>query len=510
MATNPDRSSALVVDHVSKTFGSITVLNDVSFSIARGETVGLIGENGSGKSTFIKVLSGFHAPDRGAVVSMGERDISGVLAAGPTQTGLGFIHQDLALVENLTIVENLRISQFTTGLLGRIRWRQEERIVAGMIAKVGLTMSPTTLVSDLSVTDRALVAIARGLAEIDSAGTDRPRLLVLDEPTAYLPAEGVARLFAAVRRLTEDGTSILFVSHRLDEVIDHCERVIVFRGGNLVADELTEGQTERDLVTLMLGRSPEGLYPDYNERSGETVLTVEKLSGGTVEEVGFSARAGEIVGFIGLPGGGYEHIPYLLSGASRPRSGSITIDGARVDARAQTPQSAIARGIALLPADRKNRSGAQTLSLAENVTIATLSKFRARGVMLDAARERTVVREQIDNYSIQAPHPDAALSSLSGGNQQKALLAKWVIAEPRVYALHEPTQGVDVGAKRDVFRQMAGLAAEGTVLVIASVEYEDLARLCTRVHVVKAGRITLTIERDDLSAHALAVAVHER
>ncbi|WP_322411223.1 sugar ABC transporter ATP-binding protein [Microbacterium invictum] len=505
--TTQDAAPALSVANVSKTFGTTRVLTDVTLSVAPGEVAALIGENGSGKSTFIKILSGFHEGDRGGTVCMGGVDVSDALQDGPEKTGMGFIHQDLALVETMTIVENLRIGGFSTGFLGRIRWRQEAETVRGLLRRVGLDVDPNVRVGELSVTDRALVAIARGLAEIDRASHLSARLLVLDEPTAYLPVTGVERLFQAVAQLAAEGVSVLFVSHRLDEVLRYCTRAFVLRGGRLVADEPTAGRTERDLVTLMLGRAPEDLYPEYALSPAECSIEVTGLAGGLVESVDFDARAGEIIGLIGLPGSGYEEIPYLLSGCRPATSGSLRVGDQVMDVGRLEPGAAIRAGVALLPADRKSASGAQDLSVSDNITVATLGSVVRRGV-ISRREERDVVAAQIERFHIALPDPQHALSSLSGGNQQKALLAKWVISAPRVFFLHEPTQGVDVGAKREVFRHLTELARQGATLVISSVEYEDLAALCTRVHVMRRGRIIRTIERDDLSAHELAVAVH--
>jgi len=500
---------SLRVRHASKTFNAITVLDDVTLELRAGEVTGLIGQNGSGKSTFIKILSGFHHPDHGAEIEMAGRDVSGSLGDGAGSTGMAFIHQDLALVASMTILENLRIAQFTTGFGRRIRWRHEEGEVARILTRVGLTVSPHTLVARLSVTDRALVAIARGLAEIGLTESGHPGLLVLDEPTAYLPQSGVERLFSVIESLTAQGTSILFVSHRLDEVMEHCSRALVFRGGRLVADTETAGKTERDLVELMLGQPPEGIYPDTREDAGAPVLEVRGLHGGKVTGLDFVGRAGEIIGFVGLPGEGYDDIPYLLSGAAPARAGRATVGDHELDLIRLHPGEAIRRGIALLPADRKASSGALTLGVGENLTLPTLSRLTAGG-RLRHRRERELAARELERFTVTPARFDAALSTLSGGNQQKVLLAKWAITDPSVFLLHEPTQGVDVGAKREVFAHLDGLSRAGALLLISSVEYEDLANLCTRVHVVRRGTVVRTIEQADLSAHSLAVAVHQR
>lgn len=514
MTTNPLEPEAgaevsLRVRRASKTFNGITVLDDVTLELHPGEVTALIGQNGSGKSTFIKILSGFHQPDPGAEISMAGSDVTGSLGEGAGSTGMAFVHQDLALVPSMTILENLRIAQFTTGFGRRIRWRHEESEVARILARVGLTVSPHTLVARLSVTDRALVAIARGLAEIGLAESGHAGLLVLDEPTAYLPQSGVERLFSVIDTLTAQGTSILFVSHRLDEVMEHCARVLVLRGGRLVADTQTVGRTERDLVEMMLGQPPEGIYPDLREDTGQLVLEVKGLHGGKVAGIDLTGRAGEIIGLVGLPGEGYDDIPYLLSGAAPVQAGTATVGEHELDLTRLQPGEAIRRGIALLPADRKASSGAITLGVGENLTLPTLSRLTSRG-RLRHRRERDLAARELQRFTVTPARFDATLSTLSGGNQQKVMLAKWAITEPKVFLLHEPTQGVDVGAKRDVFAHLDSLSRAGALLLISSVEFEDLANLCTRVHVVRRGTIVRTLEQSELSAHALAVAVHER
>ena len=518
--SGPARTPAptLVAVGLSKSFSGVPVLSDVSLTLTSGEVVGLIGQNGSGKSTLIKILSGFHAPEHGAQVSMGGTDVTAHLGAGPAQTGMAFIHQDLALIPSMTILENLRIGRFATGAGRRILWQQEREHVRADLAKVGVSASPDTLVGDLSVTERALVAIARGLADASagasgddgasSHSTVEGRLLVLDEPTAYLPREGVERLFAVVRSLSEAGASVLFVSHRLDEVIEHCDRVVVLRGGSLVADVPVEGKSERDLVELMLGRRPEQLYPEHRTGEAETVLDVQGIAGQYAAGLSFTARRGEILGFVGLPGGGYDEVPYLLSGASPGTAGRVCVGSETYQAAWLTPARAMRCGIAMVPADRKGASGAIGADVKGNMTLPTLGSYARSGV-LRSRRERRAVDAELQRFDVRPRRSDVPLAALSGGNQQKVLLAKWFLSTPRVLALHEPTQGVDVGAKADVFTHLVRMAKEGAVVLLSSVEYEDLAHLCDRVYVVRDGVITRTLERGELSAHAVAAAVYD-
>ncbi|WP_417562861.1 sugar ABC transporter ATP-binding protein [Microbacterium sp.] len=506
----PALPASLEVTGVSKSFNGITVLDSIALRIEPGEVVGLIGQNGSGKSTFIKVLSGFHSPDEGARVLVGGREITDSLQEKASKTGLSFIHQDLALVESMTVLENLRIGNFQVGPGRRIRWKDEAAEVRRILELVGLDdVDPYLPITDLSVTEKALVVIARGLAELESGAELSARTLVLDEPTAYLPASGVERLFGVIRRVAAEGVGILFVSHRLDEVLHNCRRAIVFRGGRLVADVDVAGRTERDLIELMLGEPPEDLYPDYVAPRDDVRLVVERLCGDDVDDVSFTARSGEIIGFVGLPGSGYDRVPYLLAGASRATDGTVTVDGVRTEIRALSPLQALRRRIVLLPADRKGKSGVAGLKVGENLTIPTLRNL-VRGGVIRHRHERRTVAEQLSRFAVQPADGDAVMATLSGGNQQKVLIAKWAIADPTALLLHEPTQGVDVGAKHDVFAHLAQLAQAGTTILVASVEYEDLAALCTRVHVLRGGRIVRTVDRAELTPHELAAAVYDK
>ena len=502
-------ATTLSAVNVSKTFVGNTVLSDFDMTLEAGEIVALIGQNGSGKSTFIKILSGFHEPDDGAKIMLGTRDITESLGARASATGMAFVHQDLPLVPSMSIIENLRITDFETGFAGRIRWKHESQVVSTYLDRVGLNVDPRSRVGDLSVTEQALVAIARSLSEIDSGDELDARLLVLDEPTAYLPNDGVERLFGVIRNLADQGISILFVSHRLDEVIDNCSRAIVLRGGQKVADIVLKGKTERDLVEQMLGQVPEDIYPQINDSLGDDVIRVSGLSGSQLLDASFSAKRGEIVGFVGLPGEGYDELPYLLVGAKVATRGTVSVEDKTTPLPKITPGKAFDLGVVLLPADRKGSSGAVTISVGSNLSLPSLGQFTSWGV-LRKLREKTAVQAELSSAGVHPPNPDAPLATLSGGNQQKVLIRKWAYSMPKVYILHEPTQGVDVGAKRQVFGELARMSEEGATVLISSVEFEDLVNLCHRVHVVRKGTIERTLEGDALTVKELALAVHER
>ncbi|HEV7706974.1 MAG TPA: ATP-binding cassette domain-containing protein, partial [Asanoa sp.] len=326
--------------------------------------------------------------------------------------------------------------------------------------------------------------------------------------TAYLPRDGVERLFGVLRDLTAQGAGVVFVSHRLDEVRELCHRVAVLRGGELVAQVDAADQTERDLLGLMLGRPVEDLYPDTAEPEGVPRLTVDGLSGGALRDLSFAARPGEIIGFAGLPGSGYDEVPYLLTGARRATGGAVRLDDTSMSAPELRPRSAIRLGMALLPADRPRAGCAPALTVRENMTLPNLPGFTRMRSVLNQRRERRVALDQAERYGVTPLRTESALRFLSGGNQQKVLLAKWMLGAPRVLALHEPTQGVDVGAKREIFAHLSAAAAAGAVILMSTVEHEDLAHLCSRVHVFRGGRCVRVIEQGELTPGRLAEAVY--
>jgi len=476
---------------VSKTFDGIRVLHDVTLTVRSGEILGLIGENGSGKSTLIKILSGYHSADPGGRVVLGRG---------------AFIHQDLALIPSMTVLENLRIARFDTGFAWRIRWARERAHVRQYLAQVGLDVHPDTRVGQLSVTEQALVAVARGLADLDAS--DSHRLLVLDEPTAYLPNDGVQRLFKVLRALTAEGAAVVFVSHRLDEVRELCDRVAVLRGGDLVDVVEASSTTERDLLRLMLGRPIDEMYPDTPSSEGSPFFEVASLRGGALLDLSFTARPGEVIGFAGLPGSGYDEVPYLLTGARRALSGTLRLDGRVYPIVSMRPRVAIGLGMALLPADRSRTGCAPALTVRENMTLPSLSSFTWLRSIVLRGKERRAALAQASRFGVTPQRPESVLRYLSGGNQQKVMLAKWMLGAPRVLLLHEPTQGVDVGAKQEIFAHLSAAAASGAVVLMSTVEHEDLARLCSRVYVMHGGRCRRVIQQEDLTPHRLAEAVY--
>ena len=479
-----DEFAVVSLRGISKSFGPRKVLNGVDFDVARGEIQALLGQNGSGKSTLIKILSGVYEPDgaeNGAAPTLavrGERLALPLEPAAAAASGITAVHQDLPIIGSASVLENLRIGRFRTGRAWRIDWRRERRDVAARLAQFGIAAQPDQQAGALAEADRALLAILRGL---EGLPPDRPGVLILDEPTAHLPRDGVERVFDAVRKVARQGHAVVLVTHRLDEVFAISDRVSVIRDGAVSHRADTALSTERDLVRAILGFDLDDLYPEREEGHGEVALTVERLSGRRVENLSLVVRRGEVLGLTGLIGAGQEEVPYLLFGARPARSGTITAGARRFRQSELTPSGAIRAGMALLPADRRGASGIGSITVRENVSIPALRRF-FRGGFLREGQERAHVETLLRRFEVRPAEPELLLSALSGGNQQKALLAKWFQSEPTILLLHEPTHGVDIGSRRTIFRLIKNAAAAGSAVILFSTEYADLANLCDRVH----------------------------
>jgi ribose transport system ATP-binding protein len=486
---------------MSKTFAGLRVLSDVALEIQPGEIHGLVGQNGSGKSTLIKILAGYHAPDGGSELFVrGEPVRLPLSPAEPKHLGISFVHQDLGLAETASVLENLRVGRYATSVGRRISWGREAAVTREALERIGSTLDPHATVSSLRDVDRALLAIARALQEVHGRGGGG--LLILDEPTAYLPRDATERLFEAIRAVAAAGVGVLFVTHRLEEIQAITDRVSVLRDGVLVGTLETASVSQADLVERILGFSLDRLYPEPHESHGERVMSVQGLDGQIVRDFSVEIERGEILGVTGLVGMGHEELPYLLFGAERARAGALELDGERHDMRRLTPRRAISAGIVLAPANRRRDGGVGDATVRENVTLPSLSNYFRRG-RLRARLEGRQVAEMIRDFQVVPPDPEAALGTLSGGNQQKALLAKWFHRNPKVFVIHEPTQGVDIGAKRQIFQLIREAADAGTSFVLASSEYEDLANLCDRVLVLRDGRVVSALHGGALTPERL-------
>jgi ribose transport system ATP-binding protein len=481
----------LELRNLSKSFGGTHALRGVDLTILPGEVHGLLGENGSGKSTLIKVLAGFHEPEEGTLLIDGE-EVRLPLAPGQFRTlGMSFVHQDLGLVESLSVLENLRVAEIAASRSRwRISWRGERRRARETFERYGLILDPSATVADLKPVERALLAIVRALEEIRAVGRGHG-LLILDEPTVFLPKEGVERLFALVRDAAASGASILFVSHDLDEVLEITDRVTVLRDGKLVGTVVTRETTETTFVEMIIGRQLAALgevgHADLTER--RIGASVEGLTGRNVKDVSFEMHEGEIVGITGLIGSGFEEVPHLLYGARQAAAGRLVVRGDALDLTRLTPADAIDAGLALIPADRKTDGSVGSLPIVENMALSVLDRY-FNGISLERRRMRRETAALMSDFDVRPNDPSLPYGAFSGGNQQKALLAKWFQTEPRLLLLDEPTQGVDVGARQQIYGIIRTAVEErGMHVLCASSDYEQLAMLCDRVIVFGRGRI---------------------
>ncbi|HTT81113.1 MAG TPA: sugar ABC transporter ATP-binding protein [Stellaceae bacterium] len=495
---------ALELRRLSKTFGGQQALRDVDFAVRAGEVHGLLGQNGSGKSTLIKVLAGFHRPDPGARLRIFGTEVPlPIPPGGFRRYRISFVHQNLGLVPALTVLENLLIARFATTDRWRIDWPREAAAARATFARYGLDIAPLAAVSRLSSVERALVAIVRAVEEAGEGSG----VLVLDEPTPFLPRRDVERLFALIRRLAARGAAVIFVSHDIDEVLEITERVTVLRDGQVVGRLVTAESSRDDIVRMIVGRALEAPGPRPPPASGAPTIRVCDLAGGQLHGLSLELRRGEIVGLTGLLGSGYEQVPYLLYGALAASAGELALGGRTFDLRRLSPTAALGAGMVLIPGDRPVAGGVPALPIVDNLALPALGTRFAPWLL----RRSAIVahaRRLGETFGIVPNRPELPLSALSGGNQQKVVLAKWLQLDPALMLLDEPTQGVDVGARRTIFRAIRDAAERGTAILCASSDADQLAELCDRVVVLAHGRIVTEIARPALDKHAVVAACY--
>lgn len=480
-------------DNVVKEFGSVRVLHGVSFALQAGHTVGLIGENGAGKSTLMKILAGFESASGGTLRINGQSKQFASSRDAEAQ-GIVLIHQEFSLAEDLTISQNLFLGhEKKRGWLLDDASMQVE--AAKVLALVGLQADVNIRVKQLIVAERQLVEIARALLR-------KARLLIMDEPTATLTQGETKRLFELMAQLKADGVTMVYISHKLDEVKQVTDEVIVMRDGRFVAREDTKNLTRQQMASLMVGRELSHLYPPKAPHPA-SVAPMLKVSGltvpGWVEDIGFEIHPGEIFGFAGLVGAGRTELFEGLLGLRSRSAGKIELQGKATDLR--SPRAAAQQGLTYLSEDRKGKGLHVKFGLRENLTLMALERYTHP--FLDTNAEKAALKTAVDDYGIRTGDLRSLASSLSGGNQQKLALAKVLHPHPKVVVLDEPTRGVDVGAKRDIYFLIQRLAQEGLAVVVISSELVELIGLCHRVAVMRAGRLQAVLEEDQLTEQEL-------
>jgi ribose transport system ATP-binding protein len=498
---------ALSCVNATKRYGTVTVLDQFDLEILPGEIHALVGENGSGKSTFIKALSGYHSLEPGGTIAIAGRRLDRASAEEVYELGARFVQQDLGLVESLSVLDNFLLSSGFPTRLWTVRTRRAIRAVRAQLSRVGLDIDPRRPVASLSPAQKTEVAIARAL----QADPHSPAvLLVMDEPTATLASDAVDRLLQTLRRVAAGGCAILYVSHRLEEVLAVADRVTVLRDGKKIETRSTKGLRHTDLVTVLVGRdlreAESHLRDSTRQRAtkqdlGVPALGVEGLTAGPLKKFSFEVQAGDILGIAGITGSGREAVLPAIFAGTDMTEGTVTVKH-RTYSRLQ-PRSSVRAGIAYLPPDRKRLSGLLTLTARENLTIASLRSMKW-GFTLRRRREVAETRKWFAALEVRpASGIEKRLSEFSGGNQQKVLLAKWLRCGPAVFLLDEPTQGVDVGAKSEIYKHIVAAASGGAAVVITSSDVQELEALCNRVIVLRNGN-GRELPAEDLSASEIS------
>lgn len=486
----------LELHSVSKAFPGVQALDRVNFTLRAGEIHALIGENGAGKSTLIKVITGVYRPDAGKIVVDGsEASFADPLSAH--RKGIAAIYQEPTTFPDLTVAENIFMGHpIMTALFPRIDWRAMYSETANLLRDLEVDINPRVPMKMLTVAERQLVEVAKALSL-------RARVLIMDEPTSALTLQETKRLFRIMKQLRSGGTGIIFVSHRLDEVFGISDRITVLRDGQYIATHDTAAITEQQVIQCMVGRHVDNLYPKQEVELGDEILRVDGLSRhGEFANISFSVRRGEIVGFAGLVGAGRTEMARAIFGITRPDSGSVMVDKRPVKVR--RPEDALRHGIAYLPEDRQQYGLVLQMSIAHNVTLSI--PRRALMSLTNQRREQEVAGRYVDLLRIRTSSPLQTVSQLSGGNQQKVVLAKWLATGPKVLILDEPTRGIDVQAKAAVHRLMCELAAQGLGIVMISSELPEILGMSDQIIVMHEGVITGRFARGEASQEKILMA----
>ena len=494
----PTAPPVLAVEGLSKSFPGVRALHDVRFDVRAGEVHALMGENGAGKSTLIKIVSGVYRPDSGSVRIDGQEvRFSGPQAA--QAAGIATVFQELLLFPDLTVAENIFLGHAPRTAWGGVDWRAMNRRAAEILASLEIhELDVTAPVSSLSVANRQRVEIAKALSL-------NARVLIMDEPTAALPEADVVRLFAIVRNLRARGVGVVYVSHRMAEIFLLADRVTVLRDGTFVATKPVAATSEPELITMMVGRTIDHLFPKLPARVGAPVLEVRDLvAPPVVRGVSLAVRAGEIVGLAGLIGSGRSELAQAIFGITPASAGEIRIDGqpVRIGSAAQGKR----HGIAYVPEDRGSQGVVRPMTLRDNVSMAVLRRIARRG-FIDRAAETALATEAIDRFAIRARGPEQIVGKLSGGNQQKVVLGKWLATRPRLLIMDEPTRGIDVGAKAEIHRLMSELAAQGLAVLMISSELPEVLGMSDRILVMREGRIAAEFARGAADQETIAHAM---
>jgi ribose transport system ATP-binding protein len=497
---------ALQIADVSKTFPGQRALDHVSVEFRAGTVTALLGHNGSGKSTLIKLLAGFHKPDSdsGSVAVNGQQLKLPVAAGAAYDAGLRFVHQDLALIDEVSIADNFAmVSGYrNSGHLAPVSRRRQHEIVLTAFERLGIHESPEAKVASLGPTTRAMVAVARAIQDVGETGVDTSRhVLIVDEPTASLPHDEVDLVLDVLRAVRATGAAVIYVTHRVEEVLSIADEVTVLRGGQVVEARPRAGLTAEDVVRLIAGKSLTAVSPALaTKRLLEPVLELRDVTARRLRDVSLTVGRGEVVGVAGLTGCGRSELTRIITGAQTPESGQMFLGGAPLVPR--SPRDALDRGVASVPQNRASDGCVLGLSVQDNLSLGTLSEYSKRG-RLNRKRERERAVATVERFNVVPADVQALMRNLSGGNQQKVIIAKALRHSPQLLVLDEPMQGIDVGAKREIAQILRSLAEDGMSVIVGSADIQDMIGLCNRVFVLSRGRLAGTLSADKLSEDRL-------
>ena len=492
-ATTATATPRLTVTGVSKSFPGVMALQDVTFTVRPGTVHALCGENGAGKSTLMKIINGIYSPDTGEM----RIDDEPVRVRNPIEArakGIAMISQELNYVPDMTIAESFFIGRLPTRF-GKVDWAHMRREARRLLAEEGLDYSVNRKLGSLTVSEIQTLEILRAVYHDAD-------VLIMDEPTSAIAHREVASLFAKIRRLRSEGKAIIYISHKMDEVFELADDVTVLRDGTVVSSQAASEIGPETVIAQMVGRDLDHqAYPKEQVDIGETVLEARGLSNSQLfENISLSVRKGEIVGLAGLIGAGRSEVVRAIFGLETLDAGEIEVDGRPV--RLRSPKAAIDQGVVMLSEDRRLVGIIPQMSIKQNATLASLRKV-IRGGFTRRRQEETLAKEYFDRLSVKAPSSETRISSLSGGNQQKVLLARWLIADPKVLLLDEPTRGIDVGAKFEIYKIMTQLARQGRGILMISSELPELIGMCDRIYVMAAGRLTAELTPDEYSQETI-------
>ena len=482
----------LELKNITKRYPGVVALDDVSLDIVEGEVHALVGENGAGKSTLIKTCSGAISPDAGTIIVKGET-VTSLTPKSSEQLGIGVIYQEFNLVDEMSVAENIFLGRaMRKGVV--IDRKAMQREAAKIFKQFDIKIDPKALVGSLTVGYQQLVEIAKAISQ-------NAKLLIMDEPSAPLTSTEAEALYVMVEKLKAAGVTIIYISHRMEEIFRLSDRVTVLRDGQKVKTLPTADTNLDDLVTLMVGRELKETYPARTrERSDDVLLDVKNLSGNGVHDINLQIRKGEVLGLAGLIGAGRTEVAELLFGAKARTAGTITLDGK--DIRSRIPKEAIAEGIALVPEDRKRQGALLDLDIRENISIAILERI-SKFFTVNRKEEKRVAEHYREAIHIKTPNLAQKIRNLSGGNQQKAIIAKWLATEPTLVIFDEPTRGIDVGAKSEIYALVNSLVESGKAVLMISSEMEEVMGMSDRILVLHEGRIKGELERKDFSQEAI-------